>query len=93
MPMGIVTEKAAKKLPSKIATRERLGVTGGGILQGDGIPEMALNTKPPNGAELEKLAKPMDDLGETRRSQALKAFHIVCYLATGDELIFITPGR
>lgn len=92
MPMGIVTEKAAKKLPSKIATRERLGVTRG-ILQGDGIPEMALNTKPPNGAELEKLAKPMDDTGETRRSQALKAFHIICYLATGDELIFITPGR
>ena len=54
---------------------------------------MALNTKPPNGAELEKLAKPMDDTGETRGSQALKAFHIICYLATGDELIFITPGR
>ena len=92
MPLGIVTEKAAKKLPSKIATRERLGVTRGGILQGDGIPEMALNTKPPNGAELEKLAKSMNDPGETR-GQALKAFHIICYLATGDELIFITPGR
>ena len=24
---------------------------------------MALNTKPPNGAEFEKLAKPMDDTG------------------------------
>lgn len=54
---------------------------------------MALNTKPPNGAELEKLAKPMDDPGETRASQALKAFHVIFYLATGDELIFITPGR
>lgn len=92
MPMGIVTEKEAKKLPSKIATRERLGVTRG-VLQGDGIPEMALNTKPPNGAELEKLAKSMNDTGETRGSQALKAFHIICYLAAGDELIFITPGR
>ena len=57
------------------------------------MPKMALNTKPPNGAEFEKLAKSMDDTGETRRSQALKAFHIICYLATGDELSFITPGR
>ena len=54
---------------------------------------MALNTKPPNGAELEKLAKSMNDPGETRGPQALKAFHVICYLATGDELIFITPGR
>ena len=54
---------------------------------------MALNTKPPNGAEFEKLAKSMNDPGETRGSQALKVFHIICYLAAGDELIFITPGR
>lgn len=42
---GYCNRKAAKKLPSKIAATERLGVTGD-ILQGDGIPKMALNTKP-----------------------------------------------
>ena len=35
---------------------------------------MALNTKPPNGAELEKLAKPMDDPGETGGLKRLKRF-------------------
>ena len=70
---GYCNRKAAKKLPSKIAAIERLGVTGG-YLQGDGIPEMVLNTKPPNEAELEKLAKPMNDTGETRGPKRLKRF-------------------
>lgn len=74
---GYCNRKVAKKLPSKITATERLGVTGG-YLQGDGIPEMVLNTKPPNEAELEKLAKPMNDTGETRGSQAFKVFHIIC---------------
>ena len=93
MPMGIVTEKAAKKLPSKIATRERLGVTRGAFYRVTGYPKWHLIRNLRMGRSLKSWLSRWTIRGETRGSQTLKAFHIICYLATGDELIFITPGR